>query len=396
MNTPNNSGLPVRILTVNTLMFAVAFGAWLIFGPTARAIAADLHLTPSQATLLKTLPILAGSVGRIPAGLVSDRFGPRLTFSGLLLLSAAAIFAASVSQSWPVLAFAAFSIGAAGTTFVVGVHSVSSWSSKERQGTALGIFGAGNIGSVLAVLGAPWLLGLLPWRQAFQCVAMGMVVAAALYYAGAPDRPRTSPAKHIRQLIQPLSAPLTWVFGLYYMASFGAFVAMTLLISDLYIDGYNLPMGQAGLFATSFTLTGSLARIPGGFLSDRFGAHTVLAGSLIAVLVSVLLLTSTPPLWASVGMMAVAGGAMGFGMAATFKFIPEAFPDTVGVVGGAVGMVGGLAGFILPIVSSAFPDVSMKLLPIAVLAGIALVAQRLQVRGLHVVPSSPRKEPSTT
>lgn len=380
-----NSGAPAAgsaatVVAMNTAAFALGFAAWVIFGPSIRFIAKELSIPLATATLIKTLPILTGSVLRIPVGILADRVGARALFPVLIWITAAALVGLSFAGTATALMAGGLVLGLVGTTFAVGVQSVSSWTAKNRQGFALGIFGAGNVGTAITTFGLPLLLTSMGWRGAFRVYAVGLALGGVAYWLIVRNAPRRGPALTLSGLIAPVRSGKTWQLGLYYMASFGTFVAATLSLTDIYIDAFRVSVQTAGMLATTFTFTASLARIPGGYLADRFGARGPLRLALVVSGLSLLpiCLGWTPGITLTVALAFVSALAMGVGMAATFKYIPQFFPNTVGAVGGVVGALGGLGGFFLPqagaAVKSMMGSTYAQLLP---LAGLALAAAAL-------------------
>jgi NNP family nitrate/nitrite transporter-like MFS transporter len=220
-----------------------------------------------------------------------------------------------------------------------------------------------------------------------------LAVAAFAYWLLVHDAPRQGGRLELRALLAPLERAQTWRFGLYYMATFGVFVAATLTITDIYVDGYLMPLKTAGLLATTFTCAASLCRIPGGRFSDRFGARRTLRLSLIAMICGLTPVCFGLPLAVTVGLVFLSGVAMGCGMAAVFRYIPDYFPDTVGAVGGAVGALGGLGGFFLPqlgeVMKTSFGTPYVEVVPMASLALMALFVQQWAVRDLRAQTQSP-------
>ncbi len=370
-------------MAINTAAFALCFAAWVMFGPSSKAVAADLHLSAAQAALLKSIPILLGSVMRIPMGILTDRFGARRVFSLLIALGAATVWSVSLGTAWMHVVTGGLVLGLVGTTFAVGVQSVSSWTPGPRQGTALGIFGAGNAGTALTTLGMPFLLAAYGWRPAFRIYAAVLAVAAGAYFLAMRDAPSRGPARTVAARLAPLARAQTWRFGLYYMATFGTFVGTTLVITDLYTDAYHLTLNNAGLMATSFTFFASFARIPGGHLADRYEARRVLRVSLAVLIAGLLPVLAGPSIAVAGVSIFVSGLAMGTGMAAAMRYVPEYFPQSVGAVGGIVGALGGLGGFLLPLagnaVRSATGSIFLQVIPLLALAAIALSVQTIAV-----------------
>jgi MFS transporter, NNP family, nitrate/nitrite transporter len=373
--------LPKSVLAINTACFALSFAVWVIFGPSARLIAQELHLSPVQGTFLKSMPILVGAVMRIPIGILADRLGARLMFPLLMLAGACAAAAVSIGHSYAHLVGAGAVLGLVGATFAVGVQSVSSWTPREKQGTALGIFGAGNVGTAITTLALPFLLSAWGWRAGFRIYALVLTLAALSYWTGMRNAPRQSAAPRLAQLLQPLGSARTWRFGLYYMATFGVFVATTLSVSDVYVEGYHVSAKLAGVLATTFTFSASLIRIVGGRLADRYGARAVVRWSLLGIVVALAPITLAPPIAVTVFLVFSGGLMMGIGMAGTFRYIPDYFPTAVGAVGGIVGALGGVGGFLIPLLSTIAKErggsVYWGLLPLALIAAIAATVQQL-------------------
>ena len=371
--------LPLKALAVNTGAFSLCFAAWVMFGPSARMIAQELHIDPAQAALLKSLPILTGSLMRITIGILTDRLGARRVFTALAALAAVAAIGLALSSGWPQLLAGALAFGMIGTTFVPGVQSVASWTPASRQGYALGIFGVGNVGTALTAFGMPLLLESLGWRTTFCWYGAVLALTSLGYWLLMRDAPAKGPARSQLDLLRPLADARTWRLGLYYMATFGAFVGAALLLSDIYIDAYGVSLRTAGLIATTFTLSASLARIWGGKFADRFGASTVLRISLAVSLVALALLLAGPILPITALLFFVAGVAMGIGCSATMRYVPEYFPASVGAVGGIVGALGGLGAFALPLIAASIKtstgSVFYQALPVVALAAAALAVE---------------------
>ncbi len=378
------------VVAFNTIAFSVAFAAWVMFAPSVRLIAEEFGLSPSQATFIKSVPILTGSLFRIPVGMLTDRIGARVTFTGLMVLGAVAAFAMASFSTAPAFIAGGLVLGMVGTTFVVGVQSVSSWTPQSRQGLALGLFGAGNVGTAITTLGMPILLVAFDWQMTFRVYSAVLLLTAVAYWLLVRDAPRVGAHPTLSALLEPVRTVEAWLYGLYYTATFGVFVAATLLLGDIYIDIYDVSLETAGVIATSFTFTASLARIPGGALADRFGAQRLLVVSLPAIGCTLVPVVFGLPLVATAGLVFVSGVFMGFGMAATFKAIPTQFPKRVGAVGGLVGAVGGLGGFYLPLVGDwVATAVGSTAWQIAPLAGVAFVAAGAAILSGRLVRAYP-------
>jgi NNP family nitrate/nitrite transporter-like MFS transporter len=334
--------------------------------------------------------VLTGSILRLPIGILTDRFGGRLLFTALLASTAIPLLLLTrATEYWQYLTLGLW-IGLAGTSFAIGIAYTSAWFPQERQGTALGIFGAGNTGASLTKLLAPALmtvipvggLGLVPggWRFVPFVYAIAVVVAAAIYWTFTYTDHTHHKHATWKEMLSPLKHVRVWRFSLYYFLVFGGYVALSLWLPKYYMDVYGLPLKTAALLTALFVFPSGIIRAPGGWLSDHFGARTVMYWVLGTCVVCSFMLAfpevrlSVPlsarggaplePLQISLSMspalftfvVFVLGIAMGIGKAAVYKHIPHYFPDRVGAVGGMVGVIGGLGGFVMPILFGALVD----------------------------------------
>ena len=374
-----------RALAINTVAFAVAFAGWVVFGPCARALIIEKQYDPSWEPWLKATPILVGSLLRLPAGLLADRFGSRAVFMTLLVLGGFAICLVPLVTSAPLTVGLCAVAGVLGTSFVVGAQSVATVTPDERRGAALGIFGAGSLGAAGSTLLIPLANHELGCDAALQAAGLTMIASGGLYALLLPRSRCPASRRDFASLFAPLGRLRVWSFGYYYMASFGAFVALSLLLNDLFTDVFAFSARSAAAGATAFALIASLSRIPGGYLSDRMSPPYLLSlsfGASTAGLVPALL--SLPAAVTCICVL-LAGAAMGIGMSATLKAIPSEFPNEVGAVSGVVGALGGLAGFVIPFASHALggaepSDARGILLPTVVLVGSAWMLSVLSFR----------------
>jgi len=375
-----------RVLVISTIGFTVAFAVWVMFAIVGVPLREEFGLTDGEFALLVAIPILIGSVLRVPFGIWTDRFGGRAMFTLLLAMTAVPTYLVSRANSYSELLVYAFFLGMAGITFAVGIAWVSAWYPRPRQGFALGTFGAGNVGASITKLLAPWLVtvvavegalgGLVPggWRFVPFVYALMLVAMAAVMWVMSPTPDhRPGAGRSWPALLRPLKVLRVWRFGLYYVVVFGAYVALALWLPKYYVDVYGFDLQTAGLLTALFIIPASLLRPLGGHLSDRFGARRVMYWVFGVMGVALLVLSAPsghitlylPPNVEPDGirevmrfemgpvlftvLMVIVGVAMGIGKAAVYKHIPEYFPNDVGAVGGLVGAVGGLGGFFLPL-----------------------------------------------
>ncbi|SDD82472.1 MFS transporter, NNP family, nitrate/nitrite transporter [Algoriphagus faecimaris] len=436
-----------RILFLNTLAFTLCFAAWTFNGVMVTYLVDNGVFDWSQVQIgwLLGIPILTGSVMRLPLGILTDKYGGKWIFVSLLALTAIPMFLLSFTESFTWYAVMSFGFGLAGAGFAVGIGYTSVWYPKHWQGRALGIFGAGNAGAAITTLMAPSLLnsftsnGQNPeqWKilpLIYAAVLVGMAVLFALF---AKNKKPISSTRTIAQTLQPLGNIRVWRFGLYYFLVFGCFVAFSQWLVPYFTNVYGTSLVIAGLFASLFSLPSGIIRALGGWMSDKFGARRVMFGVFKwSIAISALLMipkmeifspgkginanqkgiveevdaneirmkngkvyTFSPKttneefesektpifpkksswqeaivqsgdavekkqllvkgitrinfeanMWVFAVLTMIIGIVWGIGKASVYKFIPDYFPNEVGVVGGMVGVIGGMGGFFCPII----------------------------------------------
>ncbi|HEY7202307.1 MAG TPA: MFS transporter [Candidatus Dormibacteraeota bacterium] len=394
---------PTRALALATLAFTTCFYSWALLGPLAPGLQQQLRLSEVQVGWMVAIPVVMGSVMRIPMGIVTDRFGARRTFPILMILSALPLAALAVwhQSFWPLVVFG-FLLGLAGSSFAVGVPFVSRWYAGRSQGAALGVYGMGMGGTVLAALTAPTIADRLGYAAPFVLGAVLLVGVGALFAWAAREAPVTAaaPANVLESLMVFRRDPRAWALTLFYFLAFGGFVAMFLYLPKLLVGVYGLGRTDAAARAAGFALLAVLARPLGGWLADRIGARSVLLLSFAAGAVLAATLTGfyqqIAPLTAACLCLGV---AFGLGTGAVFKMVGEEFPGRVGAVTGVVGAAGGLGGFFPPIVlatvkaatgSYALAFLLLSATAVACLAVLTLMGGRSAAGGQPVGPGEPR------
>ena len=367
-----------RALWLSTISFTLCFAVWTIFSILGVQLKDELSLSDTQLGLLMATPILTGSISRIFLGLLTDRFGGRWVFGFLMLLTSAAVYSLSLVNSYAMLLLCALGIGLAGGGFIVGVSYISAWYEQGKQGTALGIFGAGNVGSAITSFGAPFMLLAIGWQGTAQVYALIMAITAIVYMLFAksdPSHRNQAQSPSLAAQLAPLNDLRVWRFALYYFFVFGAFVALALWLPHYLMEVYGVSLATAGILTALYTIPASLFRILGGVWSDKYGARKVMYWTLIVSIVCTFLLSYPPTEFTVRGvhhnvnfsietslvvfvlLTFILGFFMSLGKAAVFKHIPAYYPNNVGVVGGMVGMIGGLGGFLLPLTFGMLNDV---------------------------------------
>jgi MFS transporter, NNP family, nitrate/nitrite transporter len=296
-----------------------------------------------------------------------------------MLASAIAAFLLPLADTYHLMLLAGLGVGIAGGSFAVGVSYVSRWYPNEKQGTALGIFGVGNVGAAVTTFLAPFAMIAFGWPAVAQVWAAALVVMALIFWFTTADDPvqrarraQGLPAATLRQQLAPLANAQVWRFSLYYFFAFGGFVALALWLPRFYVGTYHLDIKTAGILGAVFSIPASLFRAVGGALSDRIGARRVMYWCFGACMFITFILSYPASgfvvhhLKFSFGLGVVPFAALTFvlgffmplGSAAVFRHIPVYYPDHVGPVGGAVGMIGGLGGFVLPVAFGALNDLT--------------------------------------
>jgi len=337
-------------LALATVAFALCFGSWSLIAPFAKTFKSDLDLSYTEALFLTAMPVVLGSLLRIPVGVLADRHGGRRVFTALLAFAALpSVLFGYVDSYWSLLAVG-FLLGVAGSSFAVGVSFSSGWFSREHQGLALGIFGVGNAGTALVFFGGPAIASA--WgRPALGWITAALLLAGAAVFATlARDAPRTAPPARYAEVLR--AGWRLYRLAFFYFITFGGFVAMAFLLPTLLQDWFDFSKGDAAARAAGFIIAATLARPVGGWLSDHFGAYPVLilvfAG--VAIDASVLASIAVSPRIVPVTIACLTLGTfLGIGNGAVFKLVPTEFPADAGSAGGIVGAAGGLGGFFPPI-----------------------------------------------
>ncbi|CAK0765360.1 putative nitrate/nitrite antiporter NarK1 [Azospirillaceae bacterium] len=376
-------GKQIKILSISTFSFTICFAVWTIFSIIGVQIKNDLGLNETQFGLLVGTPILTGSLSRLTLGVWTDQYGGRLVFGLVMLAAAIATYLLSTVTTYEMFLVAALGVGIAGGAFSVGIAYVSRWYPNERQGTALGIFGMGNVGSAVTKFVAPFVMVAFGWQVVAQVWAAVLAVTAVVFWLVTEDDPiikrqkkTKSQPKSLLEHLAPLKNIQVWRFSLYYFFVFGAFVSLALWLPRYYVGVYGLSIGTAGMLGAAYSIPGSVFRAVGGVMSDRIGARRVMYATFISSMFFTFMLSYPPTdyvVHTTHGPVAFSfaidvlpftiltmglGFFMSLGKAAVYKHIPVYYPTHVGAVGGVVGMIGGLGGFILPIVFGALNDLT--------------------------------------
>jgi NNP family nitrate/nitrite transporter-like MFS transporter len=339
-----------RALFLSTTAFAVSFAVWGLLAALAPTFTQLYNLSATQKSVMIAVPVLLGSIGRLFSGMLADKFGGRNVMAALLVFSAIPAVAVGFSTSFNQLLIFGLLLGIAGTTFPVGVGFTSRWFAQEKQGTALGVYGMGNIGQSIAVFFAPVLaIALGDWRSVFFIFAAVTLIWGIVFYIFAESDTTTARPRSLAEMLEPLKRSKTaWILSLFYFLTFGGFVALALYMPTFLREIFSLSAADAGARTAGFVVLATLMRPVGGILADRIGGAKVLLFVFSAIALLSLLLSFTTIVLFTIGALGCAA-ALGLGNGAVFKLVPQYFPKETGTVTGLVGAFGGLGGFFPPI-----------------------------------------------
>jgi NNP family nitrate/nitrite transporter-like MFS transporter len=405
------------VLIVSTLAFTVCFMVWMMFGVIGIPIKQTLGLNATEFGLLTAMPVLSGSLIRVPLGIWTDKFGGRIVMAVLLAITVPAIWLmAYATEYWQFLTIGLV-LGLAGGSFSVGTPYVARWFPKNRQGLAMGIFGAGNAGAAVNKFLAPALVVGFGWTMVPKVYAAIMLGTVLVFWLGSGTDSRhlvPSNTRFVDQL-KALKDPRVLKYCQYYSIVFGGYVALALWMVQYYVGEYGLDIRVAALLAACFSLPGGVLRAIGGGLSDKYGAHNVTWWVMWVSWICLFLLsypqtdftvfTVDGPKTFHIGLnvytftalMGILGVAWAFGKASTFKYISDEYPDNIGTISGIVGLAGGLGGFVLPIMFGALMDLTgVRSSAFMLMYGVVWVSliwmyftevRRTEVMGTHAAAS---------
>ena len=332
------------------LYFDLSFMVWVLLGPLGVAIAKALHLDPAHKGLMVATPVLVGAALRVVLGLLVDRYKAKRVGIGAQVVVIAGLIAAwSIGvESFAATLLLGCVLGLAGASFAVALPLASSWYPPEFQGTALGIAGAGNSGTVLAALFAPAMAIAFGWQNVVGLAAIPLTVALCVFIFAAKDSPNAPPPKPLAAYFQLLKQTDCWWFMFFYSVTFGGFVGLASSLTIYFNDAYGLPPVVAGYCTAAVVFVGSMVRPLGGAVADRFGGvralavlYAVAAGAFAAIA------GGLPSIYLAMPVFVIGMLALGMGNGSVFQLVPQRFGREIGIMTGLVGMSGGVGGFYL-------------------------------------------------
>lgn len=357
-----------RALTLATLAFAANFSVWTLYAVLGLDLQQRMALSATELGLFFSAPVLTGALGRIPVGILAEKYNPKTVYVWQMLLSVPPLFLLPYIESYSGYLLLGLWIGISGTAFTVGIRYVNDWFERNRQGTAMGVFGAGNTGAAITLALAPLIVARWGWSSLGPIYGAGLFVCAMIFWLGAPSRNfEPAPAQPGREILKALKNLQVWRFSLYYYFVFGSFLALILWLPQYYSNAYKLNNEQALAFTLFFVATSSMVRALGGWFADRYGGRAVNWAVFWICLVCLFFLCYPPTtmtihgvkqdvqlsievnLWLFTALIFIIGVAQGFGRASVYKTIHDYFPQQMGTVGGLVAAIGALGGCTLPI-----------------------------------------------
>ncbi|HEY6897381.1 MAG TPA: nitrate/nitrite transporter [Rhodocyclaceae bacterium] len=368
----------ISVLTMSTVAFTVCFMVWMMFAVIGIPIKQQLGLNETEFGILAAMPVLTGSLIRLPLGMMTDKFGGRPVFFTIMAVTIIPIWLiGQATQYWQFLVAGLF-VGVAGGSFSVGIAYCARWFEKKNQGFAMGVFGAGNAGAALTKLIAPSIVVAAGWTMVPTVYAVMMLVTALAFWMLTYSDPahKVPSAVSVGDQLKALKDANVWKICQYYSIVFGGYVALSLWMTKYYVQEYGFDIKSAAFLAACFSLPGGVLRALGGWMSDKWGSHKVTWWVLWVCWICLFILsypqteftikTATGPktfniylnTYVFTALMFTVGVAMAIGKASVFKYISEDYPHNIGVISGIVGLAGGLGGFLLPILFGALVDLT--------------------------------------
>ncbi|MDV2439091.1 nitrate/nitrite transporter [Acinetobacter gerneri] len=364
------------ILISNTLAFTVCFMIWMVFAVLGIPIKEKLNLNQTEFGILAAMPVLSGSLIRVPLGIWTDRYGGRIVFFILMLICIPAVYLLQFAHSYWQFLILGLWMGLIGGSFSIGTPYVAKWFDREHQGLAMGIFGAGNAGTAVNKFIAPAVIVAFGWTMVPTLYAVILTIIAIVFWFTTYTEPTHQVEASVKfsEQLRLMKDPAVLRYSQYYSIVFGGYVGLSLWMVSYYVQEYHFDLKHAALLAACFSLPGGVLRALGGWLSDKYGAYKV-TWAVMWVCWVVFFILSYPqtkmtistvngPLDLNIGINATiftvllftVGIAMAIGKASVFKFIANDFPKDMGTVSGVVGLAGGLGGFLLPILFGLLVD----------------------------------------
>ena len=412
-----------RVLVGSTWAFTVCFMVWMMFAIIKMPIQKQFGFSDNQMWWMTALPVLSGSLIRVPLGNWTDKYGGRIVMTVLLIISVPTTwFIAYATQYWQFLVIGLL-MGLAGGSFSVGTPYVSRWFPERLKGTAMGVFGAGNTGSAVNKFFAPWLIGSAApfialhygwqapaWTLVPMVYAVIMLITVIVFWVLSASNPAhlVPPTTTLGEQLSVMGDLTVLKYCLYYFIVFGGYVGLSLYLPTYFVKEYGMGLMDAGFLTACFALPGGVVRAIGGYLSDKFGAHRVTFWVMVVSFLCLIVLSIPGPrnagdsgglnVYIFTTMLFLLGIVVAIGKASVFKYIGDEYPKNVGAVSGAVGLAGGMGGFVLPLLFNQLREMtniySTAFMLMLVLVGVALVWMYFtEMRHFNILQPSTTTQP---
>jgi NNP family nitrate/nitrite transporter-like MFS transporter len=358
------------------LHFDLCFMIWVLLGALGVSIGEGLGLNAAQKGLMVAIPLLSGSIMRIPLGLLSDHFGGRRVGIGMLMLLFVPLALGwQAGTSLPILIAVGLMLGVAGASFAVALPLASRWYPPEKQGLVMGIAAAGNSGTVVANLVAPRIAAHVGWHNVLALTMLPLALVLVVFTLLAKDSPARGTYRQRTSYLSALRRPELWWFCLFYAVTFGGFVGLASFLPVFLRDQYRVTPVAAGYLTALAAVAGSGFRPVGGFIADRIGGVRLLSWLLVGIVGAYFLAARLPALHAMMVILVIGMMSLGLGNGAVFQLVPQCFRNQIGVATGFIGAIGGLGGFVLPTLLGQIKQSTGSFqLGFVVLGGVALTA----------------------
>lgn len=337
-------------LPLQTFSLMAGFMVWSILAPLMPYITQDISVEESQKAIILAIPVILGSILRIPIGYYTNLLGSRLVFLVSFIILLFPVFYLSQAHSTTGLMIAGFFIGLGGAIFSVGVTSIPKYFPKEKHGFANGIYGMGNLGTAVSSFLAPPIAGIIGWQHTVQLYLIVLLIFAVLMFIFGDKEEHKVKIPMISQTKQVINNYKLYYFSFWYFITFGAFVAFGLFLPNFLVSHFEIDKVDAGIRTGIFIAIATLLRPIGGMLGDKFNALNVLKVFFIGLIAGAIVLSISHHLILfTIGCLTVSVCA-GIGNGLVFKLVPTYFTKEAGVVNGIVSMMGGLGGFFPPLI----------------------------------------------
>ncbi|MEB7425105.1 NarK/NasA family nitrate transporter [Mammaliicoccus sciuri] len=337
-------------LPLQTFSLMAGFMVWSILAPLMPYITQDISVEEGQKAIILAIPVILGSILRIPIGYYTNLLGSRLVFLVSFIILLFPVFYLSQAHSTTGLMIAGFFIGLGGAIFSVGVTSIPKYFPKEKHGFANGIYGMGNLGTAVSSFLAPPIAGIIGWQYTVQLYLIVLLIFAVLMFIFGDKEEHKVKIPMISQTKQVINNYKLYYFSFWYFITFGAFVAFGLFLPNFLVSHFEIDKVDAGIRTGIFIAIATLLRPIGGMLGDKFNALNVLKVFFIGLIAGAIVLSISHHLILfTIGCLTVSVCA-GIGNGLVFKLVPTYFTKEAGVVNGIVSMMGGLGGFFPPLI----------------------------------------------